>query len=54
MQNNGAGVQTAVSEYVDASQDGMCVLRWPLERNRDASNILCIVSIFGISLLPTN
>jgi dynein light chain Tctex-type 1 len=50
MQNTGAGVSSAISEYCDGAVDGACVARWPLEKDKAKTNLLCTVTLFGVAL----
>lgn len=47
-------MQIAVSEYVDPLNDGMCVTRWPAEKAKDTTNILCTVTVFGVALYSSS
>ena len=49
MQNIGAGVHSAISEFCDGAVDGTCVARWPTEKDKDKTNILCIATIYGVA-----
>jgi hypothetical protein len=52
MQNTGAGLHSAVSEFVDGANDGMCVVRWPGEKDKEkttGTNNTCIVTVFGLA-----
>jgi hypothetical protein len=49
-QNTGAGMSSAISEYCDGAVDGSCVARWPLEKDKAKTNLLCTVTLFGVAL----
>lgn len=49
MQNTGAGMHAAISEYCDGVNDGVCVVKWPSEKNKDSGNCCCIVTVFGVA-----
>ena len=50
MQNTGAGISSAVSEYCDGAVDGCCVARWPLEKDKGKTNLMCTLTLFGVAL----
>ncbi len=52
MQNTGAGMHSAVSEFVDGVNDGFGVVRWPAGDkggSKDACNIIAVVTVFGFA-----
>jgi len=49
-QNTGAGMSSAISEYCDGAVDGSCVARWPLEKDKTKTNLLCTLTLFGVAL----
>jgi dynein light chain Tctex-type 1 len=50
IQNTGAGTSSAISEYCDGAVDGSCVARWPLEKDKAKTNLVCTVTVFGAAL----
>ena len=50
MQNTGVGMSSAISEYCDGAVDGSCVARWPLEKDKAKTNLMCTVTLFGVAL----
>jgi dynein light chain Tctex-type 1 len=50
MQNTGAGMSSAISEYCDGAVDGSCVARWPAEKDKGKTNLLVAVTVFGSAL----
>ena len=56
MQNTGAGLHAALSEFVDGANDGACVVRWPpAEKDKDKSaaatpSVTCVATVFGIAV----
>ena len=47
MQNTGAGLHTAFSEFCDGAVDGVCTARWPKDNNK--CNIICVVTVIGVA-----
>ena len=54
MQNTGAGLHGAVSEFVDGMNDGQGTVRWPSDRIKDPGQYLAVVTVFGVSMLIGN
>ena len=50
VQNTGVGVSSAISEFCDGAVDGACVARWPLEKDKTKTNLMCTVTVFGAAL----
>ena len=50
MQNTGAGVSAALSEFCDGAVDGACVTKWPQEKNKDKTNMTACVTVVGVAL----
>lgn len=50
LQNTGAAMQIATSEYVDTFNDGFCVAKWPTDKAKDTTNMSVTVVVFGIAL----
>ena len=50
MQQTGASMSSAISEYCDGAVDGYCVARWPLEKDKTKTNLMCTVTLFGVAL----
>lgn len=47
VQNTGAGVHVATSEWCDDVSDGSAVVKWPTDRTKDTGNCAAIVTIFA-------
>lgn len=50
MQNTGAPMQMAVSEFVDPLNDGVCISKWPRDKDKDTTDLLVTVTVVGIAL----
>jgi hypothetical protein len=49
-QNTGAGVNSGISEYLDGVNDGVGCVKWPNEKVKDPTNIICFVTVFGFAI----
>lgn len=49
MQNTGAGLHVATSEYCDGVNDGIAVIKYPNEKTKDGGNCACVVTVFGMA-----
>ena len=49
MQNTGAGMHSALAELCDGTVDGTVLSRWPAEKDKDKTNILTVLTAFGIA-----
>jgi len=51
MQNNGAGLHLANSQYWDRDRDVAVVLRWPAPKSNKKANTrcVCIVTVYGVA-----
>lgn len=50
LQNTGAALQVALSEFVDPLNDGVCIARWPSDKAKDTTNIMAACTIIGLAL----
>ena len=51
MQNTGAGLHAALGEFLDGMNDGAGTVRWPSDKVKEPTNIYCVVTVCGLSLL---
>jgi hypothetical protein len=50
VQNSGAGMHSALSELCDGSVDGTVIARWPIEKDKDKTNLLAVLTVYGVSI----
>eukprot|EP01138_Halocafeteria_seosinensis_P002673 gb/GECG01002733.1/.p1 GENE.gb/GECG01002733.1/~~gb/GECG01002733.1/.p1 ORF type:complete len:122 (+),score=15.04 gb/GECG01002733.1/:1-366(+) len=49
-QNTGGGLCSAHSSYCDGVNDGVQVVKWPSDKQKDQSALNCTVTVFGSAL----
>ncbi len=45
----GAGMHSALAELCDGTVDGTVVARWPLEKDKDKTNIMTVLTVYGVA-----
>ena len=50
VQNTGAGVHAALAELCDGALDGTIVARWPVEKDKDKTNLLAVLTVYGVAV----
>ena len=50
VQNTGAGMHSALAELCDGSVDGTVVARWPIEKDKDKTNLSAVLTVYGVAV----
>lgn len=42
-------MHSALAELCDGTVDGTVVARWPLEKDKDKTNIMTVLTVYGVA-----